>query len=145
MFFKTFVKFATLAMVLALATGSATLAVAAEKKPHNIVFHVTDNDPAKWNQILNNASNVQQAMGKENVAIEVVANGPGLNMLKFDSEAANRMTDAVKNGVTLAACGTTMKALKVSEKDLHAGVKVVPAGIVEIMQKQEAGWSYVKP
>ena len=145
MFFKTFTKLAALAMVLTLATGSATLAVAAEKKTHNVVFHVTDNDPAKWNQILNNASNVQQAMGKENVNIEVVANGPGLNMLKFESEVANRMTDAVKNGVTLAACGTTMKALKVSEKDLHAGVKVVPAGIVEIMQKQEAGWSYVKP
>jgi len=145
MFFKTFMKFAALVMVLTFATGSATQAVAAEKKPHNLVFHVTDNDPAKWNQILNNINNVQQALGKENVAIEVVANGAGLNMLKFDSEVANRMTDAHNNGVTLAACGTTMKALKVSEKDLHAGVTVVPAGIVEVMQKQEAGWSYVKP
>ncbi len=145
MFFKNFMKLAALAMVLAVATGSASLAVAAEKKAHNLVFHVTDNDPAKWNQILNNANNVQQALGKDKVVIEVVANGPGLNMLKFDSEVANRMTDAAKNGVILAACGTTMKAMKVSEKDLHAGVKVVPAGIVEIMQKQEAGWSYVKP
>jgi len=145
MLFKTLLKFAAVAMALTLATGSANLAVAAEKGTHKIVFHVTDNDPAKWNQILNNANNVQQALGKENVSIEVVANGPGLNMLKFDSEVANRMTDAAKNGVVLAACGTTMKALKVSEKDLHAGVKVVPAGIVEIMQKQEAGWTYVKP
>ena len=106
---------------------------------------MTDTDTAKWNQILNNANNVQQALGKENVMIEAVANGAGLNMLKLDSEVANRMTESVKNGVILAACGTTMKAMKVSEKDLHAGVKVVPAGIVEIMQKQEAGWSYLKP
>jgi hypothetical protein len=142
MFFKSFMKFAALAMVLVLASGCATLM---GEKHHNLVFHVTDNDPAKWNQILNNINNVQQALGKENVTIEVVANGAGLNMLKFDSEVANRMTDAVKNGVTLAACGTTMKALKVSKSDLHTGVTIVPAGIVEVMSKQEAGWAYVKP
>lgn len=143
MFFKSFMKFAALATVLALSTGGT--ATAADKKPHNLVFHVTDNDPAKWNQILNNAKNVQQALGKDKVAIEVVANGPGLNMFKLESEVANRMTEAHKEGVVLAACGTTMKAMKVAQKDLHAGVKVVPAGIVEIMQKQEAGWTYVKP
>lgn len=145
MLFKSLIKFAAVALFLTTAAGTAGVATAADKKPHNLVFHVTDNDPAKWNQILNNAKNVQQALGKENVAIEVVANGPGLNMFKMESEVANRMTEAQKEGVVLAACGTTMKALKVAEKDLHVGVKVVPAGIVEIMQKQEAGWVYVKP
>ena len=145
MLFKSFVKFAALVLALTMATGSAVTAIAADNKSHKIVFHVTENDPAKWNQILNNAKNVQQAVGKDKVAIEVVANGPGLNMLKFDSEVAVRMTDAQKEGVVFNACGTTMKALKVSEKDLHNGVKVVPAGIVDIMKKQEAGWTYVKP
>lgn len=144
MFFKTFVKFAALAMVLTLATGSATLAVAAEKKAHNVVFHVTDNDPVKWNQALNNSANLQKATGKENINIEIVVNGPGLDMMKFDSVVANRMTEATANGVSLLACGATMKAAKVTEKDLHAGVKVVPGGVVEIMEKQEAGWTYIK-
>src|SRR4030065_194417 len=80
MLFKTFTKFAALAMVLALATGSATLAVAAEKKLHNVVFHVTDNDPAKWNQILNNINNLHQALGKKHVTIAVVANGTVVTM-----------------------------------------------------------------
>ena len=145
MLFKPFMKFAALVLALTLATGSAVTAVAADSKSHKIVFHVTDNDPAKWNQILNNAKNVQQVVGKDKIAVEVVANGPGLNMLKFDSEVATRMTDAQKDGVVLNACATTMKALKVTDKDLHAGVKVVPAGIVNIMEKQEAGWTYVKP
>ncbi|MBS1245960.1 MAG: hypothetical protein H6R47_159 [Proteobacteria bacterium] len=144
MLFKSFMKFATLAMALVLATGSTTLAVAAEKKPHNVVFHVTDNDPVKWNQALNNAANLQKAVGKENLNIEIVVNGPGLDMMKFDSVVANRMTEATSNGVALLACGATMKAAKVTEKDLHAGVKVVPGGVVEIMEKQEAGWTYLK-
>jgi intracellular sulfur oxidation DsrE/DsrF family protein len=141
--FKSFVKFASLALIMALATGSAAMAADTAKK-HNVVFHVTDKDPVKWNQALNNAGNLQKAMGKENVNIEIVVNGPGLGMMMFDSEVANRVTEAAKNGVSLLACGATMKATKVTEKDLSAGVKVVPGGVVEIMQKQEAGWNYIK-
>jgi len=144
MLFKSFMKFAALAMALSFAAGSSTLAVAAEKKPHHVVFHVTDNDPVKWNQALNNSANLQKAVGKENIDVEIVVNGPGLDMMKFDSVVANRMSEATNNGVALLACGATMKAANVSEKDLHAGVKVVPGGVVEIMQKQEAGWSYIK-
>jgi intracellular sulfur oxidation DsrE/DsrF family protein len=119
-------------------------AAAADKKPHNVVFHITDSDPVKWNQALNNSANLQKALGNENVAIEIVVNGPGLDMMKFDSVVAERMTAALGTGVALLACGATMKAANVTEKDLHAGVKVVPGGVVEVMQKQEAGWSYIK-
>ncbi len=119
-------------------------AVAAEKKPHNVVLHVTDSDPVKWNQALNNSANLQKAMGKDKVSIEIVVNGPGLDMMKFDSVVASRMIEAINNGVELLACGATMKAAGVTEKDLHNGVRVVPGGVVEIMLKQEAGWSYLK-
>lgn len=142
---KSLMKSAAVALILTLATGSATLAVAAEKKHHGVVMQVSDNNPALWNLTLNNAKNLQQALGKDNVDIEIVAYGPGLNMLKFESEVANRLTDAEKSGVTLVACGNTMKAQKVTEKDLHSGVKVVPGGVIEIMEKQEAGWAYIKP
>jgi intracellular sulfur oxidation DsrE/DsrF family protein len=141
---RTLMQSAAVALILTLATGSATLAVAAEKK-HGVVMQVSDNNPATWNLALNNAKNLQQALGKDNVNVEIVAYGPGLKMFMFDSEVANRLSDAEKSGVTLAACGNTMKAMKVSEKDLHAGVKVVPGGVIEIMEKQEAGWAYVKP
>jgi intracellular sulfur oxidation DsrE/DsrF family protein len=140
---ESLMKSAAVALILTLATGSATMAVAAEKR-HGVVMQVSDNNPATWNLTLNNAKNLTQAL-KGNVDIEIVAYGPGLNMLKFDSAVANRLSEAEKSGVTLAACGNTMKAMKVTEKDLHDGVKVVPGGVVEIMQKQEAGWAYVKP
>ena len=120
------------------------LSIAADKKPHNVVIHVTDNDPAKWNQALNNSANLQKAMGRDKVNVEIVVNGPGLDMMKFDSIVAGRMAEAIGNGVELMACGATMKAANVTEKDLHNGVKVVPGGVVEIMLKQEAGWTYLK-
>ena len=140
---RPFVKFLSLAMIMTLAVSTAVMAADVAKK-HGVVFHVTDSSPAKWNQALNNAANLQKAMGKENMDIEIVVNGDGLGMMMFDSVVANRMTDAINNGVHLLACGATMKAKKVAEKDLHEGVKVVPGGVVEVMMKQEAGWTYIK-
>jgi len=121
----------------------ASMAADAVKK-HHVAFHVTDNDPVKWNQALNNSGNLQKNIGKENIEIEIVANGPGLSMFKLESEVGERMAEAVKNGVQLKACGQTMKAAKLTEKDLYPGVTTVPGGVIELMEKQEAGWSYLK-
>jgi len=141
--FKTLMKSISLALVFTLATGSLAMAAETAKK-HHVVLHVTDKAPVKWNQALNNARNLQKALGKENVDVEIVVNGPGLDMMLFDSEVANRLGAASKDGVSLLACGATMKARKITKKDLHEGVKVVPGGVIEIMQKQEAGWTYIK-
>jgi hypothetical protein len=134
-------KLAAVAVILALSVVPAVQAAGKQ----SVVIQMSDNDPAKWNLALNNAKNVQQELGKDKVDIEIVAYGPGINMLKFDSEVANRVTDAAKDGVAIRACGNTMKAMKLSEKDLNSSAKVVPAGVIEIMTKQQAGWAYIKP
>ena len=136
--------FAVFAALVMLAPGIQVAQAADSGKKHKVIFHVTDNEVWKWNQALNNAGNLQKAMGKENIEIEIVVNGPGLNMMKFDSAVGNRMETAIKSGIDLLACGATMKAMKVNKEDLYAGVKVVPGGVVEIMQKQEEGWTYIK-
>lgn len=127
-------------LLLAVVVGCATVP---EKR--GVVIQVSDNNPAVWNLALNNAKNVQSELGKDNVMIEIVAYGPGINMLKFSSEVANRLKEANANGVALRACGNTMKAQKLTQNDLQADVKVVPAGVIEIMNKQKEGWAYVKP
>lgn len=133
------------ASALALAFGLMACSTMPLPEKQSVVIQVSESDPAKWNLALNNAKNLQAELGKDNVNIEIVAYGPGLDMLKFDSEVANRLADARKGGVTLAACGNTMKARKVTKQDLHTDVTVVPAGVVEIMNKQRAGWTYIKP
>lgn len=123
-----------------------TMVQAANKtgKP-SVVIQISENNPAIWNLALNNAKNIQQEMGKENVNIEIVAYGPGINMFKFDSEVGSRLKEANTNGVALLACGNTMKAQKLTGKDLDDNVKVVKAGVIEIINKQREGWAYIKP
>jgi intracellular sulfur oxidation DsrE/DsrF family protein len=66
-------------------------------------------------------------------------------MLKAESKVAARLNAALDSSVGLLACGTTMKKMKVDKADLAAGTKVVPGGIIHIMQRQSEGWNYVRP
>jgi len=148
MIFNSLKKSAVLALVLAMVTGSAAMvtgstAMAGEKAAkHHVVFHVNTGEKS-WNMAMNNVTIMKKKLG-DKVDIELVANGGGLGMLMFDSPVAQRMKTALDLGIEVAACGNTMKAKKVTEKDLYPGVKVVPGGIMEIMKKQEAGWTYIK-
>lgn len=133
-------------VVLALSLSFASLQGCQTTKPkEKIVFQVSDNDPAKWNLALNNAKNVQQAIGSDKVEAEIVVYGPGIGMLKADSTVGNRVEEAKKSGVAIVACQNTMKGMKLTEADMLPNTSYVPAGVVEIMAKQKAGAAYVRP
>ena len=110
-----------------------------------VVFQVSDNDDKKWNLALNNVKNVQQALGADNVDIEVVTYGPGVNMLKFESNVAERVDEAIKAGVKIVACQNTMKALKLNKSDMMSTIAYVPAGVIELIRKQNEGYAYIRP
>ena len=88
---------------------------------------------------------LQTDLGAANVAIEIVAYGPGIGMLKADSVVGNRIGEALGNGVKVAACENTMRGQKLQKADMLNGIGYVGAGVVEIMQKQQQGWAYLRP
>lgn len=122
-----------------LATGAATAA------DTQVVVQVSDADQGKWNLALNNARNLQADLGKENVDIEIVVYGPGIGMLKADSLVANRILDAEAAGIKVVACQNTLRAQKIDKDDMINGIDYVPAGVVEIAQRQKQGWAYLRP
>lgn len=145
-------KFA-IPLVAALSLGVAGGSLAADKTPNQsgkgvqqkIVIQVSDNDQAKWNLALNNAQNVQEELGKDKVDIEIVAYGPGLAMLKFDSPAGGRVEDAIAQGVKVVACENTMHKQKLTKDDMLPKLDYAVAGVVELAQKQQAGYAYIRP
>ena len=110
-----------------------------------VIFQVSDGDPAKWSLALNNARNVQQDLGQDNVQIEIVAYGPGLGMLKADSKVGDRLAGAMDNNVTLLACENTMTNTKVNRSEMYGGIAYVKAGVTHIMKRQQEGWAYIRP
>jgi uncharacterized protein len=144
---------AALAVCLGLAfpvPGSAADAVqpkAAAKLSdrEKVVFQVSDGDPKKWNLALNNMKNVQDALGRDKVDIELVVYGPGIDMLKAESTAGNRVNDAIADGVNVVACENTMDAQKLTKGDMLKSIGYVPAGVIELIKKQQQGYAYIRP
>jgi uncharacterized protein len=127
------------------AFAPALAAARAAPAPGNkAVFQVTDNDPARWNMILNNMANLQEGVGNEGVEIELVAFGAGLLMLKADSSVKQRVAEALKSGIQVNACQNTMRGMKFTPADMLPDIGYVPSGVVEVMRKQQQGWAYIR-
>jgi intracellular sulfur oxidation DsrE/DsrF family protein len=112
---------------------------------HKVIIQVSDSDARKWTLALNNVRNIQQDLGRDNVVIEVVAYGPGLDMLKLESAVASRVADALAQGVAIMACENTMANTRTKKDDLLPNIGYVKAGVVELMLKQQQGYSYIRP
>ncbi len=115
---------------------------------HKVVIQVSTDDVRTQKIALNNAVNLQKALGMDNVDVEIVAYGPGLSLLTKKSKQAKRVESLAMQNITFSACANTMK--KVEKKrgkkpKLLQGVKVVPAGVMRIMELQEQGYSYIRP
>ena len=144
----SFTRLLSISMLVAVAGAAAlpaadALAQAAAK--NRLVMQVSDADPGKWNLTLNNAQNVQKDLGAKNVEIEIVAYGPGIGMLKAESVVGNRIEEAMKAGVKVVACENTMHGQKLTKADMLNGIAYTPAGVTEIMRRQQEGWAYLRP
>jgi len=146
--------YAALAASAVVLSLPATVCVAADVAPrpaavtggkHRVIFQVSDNDPRKWNLALNNVKNVQEDLGKDNVEVELVAYGPGLPMLKLESDVGGRISDALAQGVKILACENTMTNTKVTRADMLPNIGYVKAGVTTLMARQREGWAYIRP
>jgi len=141
---------------LAIAAVFAMPAYAAENaKPHRIAIQIDQNDPALMNLVLNNVSNLTEYYHSkgEQVQIEVVAYGPGLNMLREDKSPVKDRLKRIKEGsfpstVNFSACHNTMMGMEKAEGHpipIVPQASVVPAGVARLSELQEQGWSYIRP
>jgi intracellular sulfur oxidation DsrE/DsrF family protein len=66
-------------------------------------------------------------------------------MLKSDSPVAARIASAMKSGIKVVACENTLAAQKLAKADMLPDIGYVPAGVVELMKKQQQGYAYIRP
>lgn len=133
---------------LGIAQGEAQAA-----ETHNVVVHVDENDAQKMNIVLNNVTNAVSTFMEagEEITVEIVVHGPGLNMvIPGKSPVADRVKSVKQNfsNVSIKACANTMKMMerKTGKKvELMPEADVIPAGVVHLIRRQEEGWVYLRP
>jgi intracellular sulfur oxidation DsrE/DsrF family protein len=122
-------------------------------KTHKLAIQVAENNPQLMNLALNNARNVVEyykSKGEE-VAIEIVTFGPGLHMLRDDTSPVKQRIAAMAletPSVVFIACANTQANMSKQENkqiSLISEAKVMPSGVVRIMELQGQGYSYLRP
>jgi intracellular sulfur oxidation DsrE/DsrF family protein len=132
-----------LALPMGLRAQSPAPAPGATAPKYRVVMQVSNPEPRGWNQTLMNALALTKNTGRGNVEIEIVANGMGIGMLKYNSPQAKELAAVLAIGVKVLACGETMKALMLEKDDMLPTIGVVPAGLGQIIKRQREGWAYV--
>lgn len=110
-----------------------------------VIFHIDES--GKWNLLLKNVQNLVQAIEAEQAEIEVLANAEAVKFyLKNNAENDFSVMQALSgNGVRFVACNNALKGFGIIEEQLAQFVHIVPAGVVELIEKQMEGYAYIKP
>ncbi|MDH5649996.1 MAG: DsrE family protein [Gammaproteobacteria bacterium] len=128
--------------------GSAVADTMGGQAKNKLVIQVSTDDARTQTIALNNAVNLQEEYGMDNIDIEIVAYGPGLGLLTTANPQASRVKSLAMQNIHFSACGNTMaKVAKKTGKtpELVEGVKIVKAGVSRIMELQQNGYAYVRP
>lgn len=107
------------------------------------VFH-TD-EPAKLKMTLANITNLMHDMSVMKNHIELVVNGPAIELLKQGSELSDQISECLKFDVKIWACRNAMAAFEITESQLIPGIISVPSGVGRLTLRQGQGFGYIKP
>lgn len=107
-----------------------------------VIFHV--DEMSKWQLALKNISNLLKAVDAEKSNIEVVANSEAVKFYTEDNKDKTLM-DLSENGVKFAACNNALKSLNIKKQNIFDFVEVVPVGVLELTNRQQEGYAYIKP
>ncbi len=117
-----------------------------------VLVHLTTSDSEIGLNTFTNLENMLQEYRErgQNIRVEVVANGHGINLLRqgttpFAALIA-RLTEEYQN-LSFAACKNTIDQIQITsdeEIDLIPQAKLIDSGIVEVIQRQQQGWTYIR-
>ena len=144
----------TLAATLLIA-ASATLAraqqVPLQDKPfaeHKVVLQLSDNDPKKQGMVISVANNLMKFYDPDKVAVEIVAFGPGIELLRPDNPNRKLVESLVAQGVRFDLCLNTVDTIERDtgkRPEFIAKATPVQVGVGQILSLTENGYTLVRP
>lgn len=110
---------------------------------YRVVFQVPTAGPEFFETVLRNVRNVAAEL--DDVAVRVVAHGDGIEFATNRSSAEPAVRAALESGVEVWACQNTLQRKGIASDEVLSGVRIVRAGLAEIVRLQHDGWAYVHP
>jgi uncharacterized protein len=115
---------------------------------HKIVLQLSDNDPKRQALVISVAYNLLKFYDPDKVAIEVVAFGPGIDLLRTDNANRKLVESLTAQGVRFDVCLNTVDTV---ERETGKRPEIIPAatpvqvGVGQILLLTENGYTLVRP
>jgi intracellular sulfur oxidation DsrE/DsrF family protein len=113
------------------------------------VFHI--NEREKLALAIQNVQNLLTYYAQREIEnrTEIVVNGQAvLALVRGEGEETGdgaAMAELSAQGVRIAACGNALRGRDIDPTRLYPFVRVVPAGVAELVVRQAEGYAYIKP
>src|SRR5229473_3037735 len=144
------------AMIAALAAAMPWSAARAEQAPlpdkpfaeHKIVLQLSDNDPKKQGLVISVANNLMKFYDPDKVAVEIVAFGPGIELLRPENPNRKLVESLVAQGARVDICLNTVDTLERDtgkRPEFITAATPVQVGVAQILFLTENGYTLVKP
>jgi intracellular sulfur oxidation DsrE/DsrF family protein len=145
-----------LAFILAPIPGLVSPAARAQQAPlqdkpfaeHKIVLQLSDNDPKRQSLVISVAYNLLKFYDPEKVAVEVVAFGPGIDLLRTDNANRKLVESLIAQGVRFDVCLNTVDTVEREtgkRPEIIAAATPVQVGVGQILFLTENGYTLVRP
>ena len=115
---------------------------------HRLALQLSDREPAKQALVLSVANNVLKEYGPDRIAIEVVAFGPGIDLLRENAPERARVDSLVSQGIRFDVCMNTIETIERetgATVPLNPNARPVRAGVAQILALAEQGYTLVRP
>jgi intracellular sulfur oxidation DsrE/DsrF family protein len=115
---------------------------------HKIVLQLSDNDPRKQALVISVANNLLKFYDPDKVAVEVVAFGPGIDLLRSESSSRKQVESLIAQGVRFDVCLNTVDTIEREtgkRPDIMPGTTPVQVGVGQILFLTENGYTLVRP
>ena len=115
---------------------------------HKIVLQLSDGDAKKQALVLSVANNLLKAYDPDKIAVEVVAFGPGIDLLLTSSERRKQVESLIAQGVRFDICLNTVDTLEREtgkRPDFIPAATPVQVGVGQILFLAESGYTVVRP
>ena len=144
---------AVIAAALAFTLSSTARAqqVPLQDKPfaeHKLVLQLSDGDPRKQALVISVANNLLKHYDPDKVAIEVVAFGPGIELLRAESARRKQVESLIAQGVRFDVCLNTVDTIEREtgrRPEIMPGATPVQVGVGQILFLTENGYTLVRP
>jgi uncharacterized protein len=140
---------AMLSVVLFLSPAAAQSPPSPDKPfaEHRLVLQLSDREPDKQALVISVANNLLKFYGPDKIAIEVVAFGAGIDLLRAESPNRSRVDSLVSQGVQFDICMNTVDTLEREGKHVKINPKAVKVqvGVARILALTEKGYTLVRP